>query len=182
MRTYLIPSREEVTPTVQKIYDELEDTIGMVPNLYAYMGRSEAAFSGYITFQKSLADGRFNAREREAIFLAVSEVNDCRYCKSVHTAVGKMNGFSDEETIQLRDGTHPDPKLNIITRLAASIQANRGRPEPELLDRFFELGYDEEALIDLVALVTDKVFANYIHNITNLEIDFPLAPELDEVG
>lgn len=180
MKTYTIPTRENVAPEVQKIFDDLEKNIGMVPNLYAFMGLSATAFPGYISFQQRLTNGTFNAREREAIYLAVSEVNNCRYCKSVHTAVGKMNGFSDEQTLQLRNGTHPDPNLNTLTRLAASIQSNRGRPDPALLEMFYELGYDEEGLIDLVALVTDKVFANYIHNMTNLEIDFPRAPELDE--
>lgn len=34
-------------------------------------------------------------------------------------------------------------------------------------------------MIDAVIIIGDKVISNYIHNLTNFEIDFPLAPELE---
>ncbi len=179
---YNVPTREEVSPEAQGIFDNLKKTLGMVPNLYAYIGHSANALSNLLTLQQGQAKGTFNAKEREAVFLAVSEVNGCRYCQSAHTALGKMNGFSDEEIIQLRRGDHPDQKLRTITQLAAAIQKNHGRPSQDLLDAFFELGYDQAALVDLVALVADKVLVNYVHNITQVPIDFPEAPVLEEAA
>ena len=177
---YTVPTREEVSPEAQGIFDNLQKNVGMVPNLYAYIGYSANALGNYLTLQQGQAKGAFNAKEREAIFLAVSEVNGCRYCQSAHTALGKMNGFTDEEILQLRQGTHADKKFQTITRLAAAIQETHGRPSQDLLDDFFRLGYDQAALVDLVSLVADKVFANYIHNITQIPIDFPEAPVLEE--
>jgi len=180
MSTFNVPTREEVSPQSQEIFDTLKQKLGSVPNLYAYIGHSANALGNYLAFQQGQAKGRFNAKEREAVFLAVSEVNGCRYCQSVHTAVGKMNGFSDEEIIQLRQGTHPDQKYQTITRLAAAIQRTHGRPDQALVDAFFELGYTQGDLVDLVSLVTDKVFANYLHNMTQIPIDFPEAPILEK--
>ncbi len=178
---FTVPTRNDVSSTNQTIFDNLEKGLGMVPNLYAYFGHSDATLGNYLAFQQGQSKGAFKAKEREAIFLAVSQVNGCRYCQSAHTALGKMNGFSDEEILQLRAGTHPDLKLNTITRLAADIQRTHGRPDAELLDAFFALGYSQGALVDLVSLVADKVFANYIHNITQIPIDFPVAPQLEAV-
>ena len=151
----------------------------MVPNLFATIGYSENALTSYLAFQQAQAKGSFNAKEREAVFLAVSEVNGCEYCQAAHTAIGKMNGFTDEDTVQLRAGSHPNAKLSTITRLAASITKNHVRPEPQLLEDFFALGYGEKALVDLIALVADKTFANYVHNITQVPIDFPVASKLE---
>ena len=180
MATFNVPTREEVSPEAQAIFDNLQKGVGMVPNLFAYIGHSGNALANYMAFQQKQAKGAFNAKEREAVFLAVSEVNGCRYCQSAHTALGKMNGFTEEETLQLRAGTHPDQKLGTITRLAAEIQRTHGKPGAELLDAFFALGYDQAALVDLVSLVADKVLANYVHNITQIPIDFPLAQTLEE--
>jgi AhpD family alkylhydroperoxidase len=36
--------------------------------------------------------------------LAVSQLNGCKYCQSAHTATGKMNGFTDDQIIELRKG------------------------------------------------------------------------------
>ncbi|WP_210521382.1 carboxymuconolactone decarboxylase family protein [Hymenobacter terricola] len=178
MKTFQAPTRDQVTPAVQGVFDHMQSAFGMVPNLYATIGYSENALTSYLAFQNAQAKGSFSAREREAVFLAVSQVNGCEYCLAAHTAIGKMNGFSDEDTVQLRAGTHADAKLGTITRLAASITKTHGHPSAQLLEDFFALGYGEKALIDLITLVADKTLANYVHNITQVPVDFPAAPAL----
>lgn len=180
MKTFQVPTREQVTPGAQGVFDHVQSDFGMVPNLFATIGYSENALTSYLAFQQAQTKGSFNAKEREAVFLAVSQVNGCQYCLAAHTAVGKMSGFSEDETVQLRAGTHPNRKLTVTTRLAAGITRHHGRPEPQLLEDFFALGYGEKELIDLVALVADKTFANYVHNLTQVPVDFPAAPALAE--
>lgn len=179
MQRFTIPTREDVDPATREIFDDLHRKLGMVPNLYAYIGHSGNALTSYLAFQGAQGLGTFNAREREAIFLAVSETNGCDYCRAAHTAVGKMNGFTEEETRQLRAGTHRDRKLGTLSRLAAAITAGRGRVDPTLVDEFFSLGYDEGALVDLVTLVADKTLANYLHNLTGFPVDFPTAEPVE---
>ncbi|MEL6191307.1 MAG: carboxymuconolactone decarboxylase family protein [Bacteroidota bacterium] len=182
MSTYSIPTKETAKEGSKAIFENLEKGLGFVPNLYAYIGHSPNALQSYLAFQQAQGQGTFKTREREAVYLAVSQVNGCRYCQSAHTALAKMNGFTDEEAVQLRNGTHADEKLNVLTNLAADIQRTHGKPSQELLNKFFDLGYDEGALVDLVTLVSDKILANYIHNITQIAIDFPVAPELETVS
>lgn len=179
MKNYTIPTKETAKAASLPLFESLEKSIGFLPNLYAYIGHSPNGLQTYLAYQQGNAKGVFNAKQREAVNLAVSEVNGCRYCQSAHTALGKMNGFTDEEILQLRAGTHPDAKLNVLTNLAIEIQKTHGHPNQELLNSFFELGYDEGALVDFIALIADKVFANYLNNITNIVIDFPVAPQLD---
>lgn len=149
-----------------------------MPNLYATISYSPTLLGAYPAFQQALAKGAFNTRAREAIFLAVSEVNGCVYCLAAHPAMGKLNGFSEDETRQLRAGTHADPKLGVLARLAAAITQTHAPPAEQLLTDFFALGYANGALIDLIALVADQTLANYVHNITQVPVDFPAAPEL----
>lgn len=156
----------------------MQKSLGMIPNLYAMIGHSSNALESYVAFSNAQSKGTFNAKEREAIFLAVSQTNGCNYCLAAHTTIAKMNGFSEEATLQLRRGTISDEKLSILTRLSISIIENRGKADPGLVEAFFALGYNEGALIDLVALIVDKTFTNYIGRLTGTPLDFPPAQKL----
>lgn len=179
MKTFTVPTREQVSAPAQAIFDNLQAKLGTVPNLYATIGYSASALQGHLEYSQTLAQGAFNAKEREAIFLAVSQVNGCDYCLAAHTALAKMNGFTEAETLELRAGTIADPRLRSISRLAAEIARTRAEPAPELLDEFFAQGSDDGALIDLIALVTEISFSNYTHKITQVPVDFPAAQPLE---
>jgi AhpD family alkylhydroperoxidase len=182
MTNFKVPTREEVSPEAQAIFDNFITNTGKVPNIYAFAGQSANALSSYLAFQKAQANGSFNIQEREAIFLAVSQENGCQYCLAAHTMIAQKNGFSEEETIKLRLGTIEDPKLNVLAQLSKSITATKGKPAPALVEKFFEAGYNQTSLVDLVALVINISFTNYIHNITNIPVDFPAAPSLEQVN
>lgn len=162
------------------MFSNLEKGLGFVPNLYAYIGHSPNALGNYLAFQQGQAKGAFKAKEREAINLVVSQINGCRYCQSAHTALGKMNGFTDEEILDLRAGRSTNARLQAIVTLAAEITRTQGHPSSDSLQAFAEQGFDEAALVDLVSLIGDKIISNYLHNITSIAIDFPVAVELEE--
>jgi AhpD family alkylhydroperoxidase len=178
MKKLTVLTKEQASEQSRQLFEGIEKTLGMLPNLYAVIGNSSNALGSYLTFSEAQKNGSFNTKEREAIFLAVSEENGCNYCISAHTTIAKMSGFAEEETLQLRAGNHSDRKLSILTNLAKSIIANRGRADEELVQSFFEIGYDEKSLVDLVALVVDKTFTNYIGRLARPELDFPKAQTL----
>lgn len=178
MKRLSVITKEQASNQSRQIFEGIEKEAGMLPNIYAVIGNSANALGSYLTFSEAQKNGSFSAKEREAIFLAVSEENGCNYCLSAHTAIAKMNGFSDEGILQLRAGNHSDSKLNILTNLAKSIVANKGRADEGPVQSFYEAGYDEKALVDLVALVVDKTFTNYIGRLAKPAIDFPKAQPL----
>ncbi len=174
-------TREQASPAVQPIFDLLKSKVGMVPNLYATIANSTNTLPAYLAFDEALGKGVFTAKERQAIFLVVSQVNGCHYCQSAHTALGKMNGFTEEETIQLRTATIADEKLRALTSLASEITRSHGKPSQKSLDDFTKAGYGNDALVELVAHIGYKTVANYLHNIAHFPIDFPVAKELEGV-
>ena len=176
-RTFSVPIRAEVSASNKQIFDNLQKGLGFVPNLYAFFAKSETALADYLAFQNRKST--LKAKEREVINLVVSQVNGCRYCQSAHTVLGKMNGFTDEQIVELRTGTARfDVKLDALARLARSITINRGHADEALVETFFEAGYTEANLVDVVIVVGDKIISNYIHNLAGFEIDFPLAEEI----
>jgi AhpD family alkylhydroperoxidase len=115
------------------------------------------------------------------INLVVSQVNGCTYCQSAHTVVGKMNGLSEEQILEIRTGAASfDKKLNALARLTKQIAETKGKPNETALADFYAAGYTDGSLVDLVLAIADKVIMNYLHNITQVAIDFPVAPALEE--
>lgn len=176
MKTVTVPTRNEVSASSQVQFDNLQKGLGFVPNLYATIAHSENGLAKYLAFQS--AKTSLTNKEKEAANLVVSEVNGCRYCLSAHTVIGKMNGFSDEDILNLRSGHSESAKLDALVKLAKDITENKGRVAPERLDAFYAVGYTDGNLVDLILQISDKIAMNYLHNLTQVPIDFPVAPEL----
>ncbi len=180
MKNFTVPAREQVAPANQAIFDNLTKALGFVPNLYAMIGYSDNGLGRYLAYQN--AKTTLSNREKEAVNLIVSQVNNCLYCLSAHSLIGKMNGFNDEQLLDIRKAKADDAKLNALIKLAASITKNRGNADRDLVDDFFAQGYTNESLVDLILQVSDKTAMNYLHNLTKVPIDFPLAPSLEVVS
>ena len=173
-----VPTRNEVSPTNQAIFDNLEKAVGFVPNIFATYAYSENALKNYLDF--SNAKTSLKTKEKEVVNLAVSEVNQCQYCLSAHTAIAGMNGFSPAQILELRaGGASFDSKLNALANLAKDITENRGATSPEALNEFFAQGWTKENLIDTISLVGDKTITNYLHKTTQVPVDFPVAQPLE---
>ncbi|WP_106794073.1 carboxymuconolactone decarboxylase family protein [Aquimarina sp. Aq78] len=178
MSTFNVPTREEVNANNQAIFDNLNKALGFVPNLYATYAHSETALENYLNL--SNAKTSLSAKEKEVVNLAVSQVNDCIYCLSAHTAIGKMNGFTDEQILELRAGRASfDTKLNALAGLAKNITENRGKANQNVVDNFLTAGYSKGNLIDTIVLVGDKTISNYLHSTTQVPVDFPVAQPLE---
>ncbi|RVU03140.1 carboxymuconolactone decarboxylase family protein [Mucilaginibacter limnophilus] len=178
MKNFPIPTKEQVSSANQTIFDNLNGMVGFVPNLYAIFAHSDTALSDYLALQNRKSSIR--AKEREVINLVVSQVNNCSYCLSAHTQFAKMNGFTDEQILDIRRANISfDPKLDALAKLVKSAAENHGHASAESLDNFFAAGYTEANLIDVVIIIGDKIITNYLHALTDIPVDWPLAPELE---
>lgn len=178
MTTFSVPTRSEVSANNQVIFDNLQKGLGFVPNLYAYFAKSDTALGDYLNLQNRKSSLR--TKEREVINLAVSQVNECAYCLAAHTAIGQQVGFTPEQILELRQGRASfDAKLDALAAFARATALERGRPNPALTEALLAAGYTEGHLVDIVMVIGDKIISNYIHRLTDLPIDFPLAPALE---
>jgi len=99
MSTFNVPTRDQVSEQNQAIFDNLKSQLGFVPNLFATYAYSDNALKNYLDF--SGAPSSLKAKEKEVVNLAVSEVNSCEYCLAAHTAIVKMNGYNDDQILEL---------------------------------------------------------------------------------
>lgn len=178
MTTINVPTRAEVSTGNQAIFDNLQKGFGMVPNLFATFAHSQTALATYIAFQS--AKSSISGKAREVVNLVVSQVNDCEYCLAAHTMLGKMNGFTEEQILEIRHGRADfDSKLDALARLTKGITQSRGHVDQALVETFFAAGWTKENLVDAIVIIGDKTVTNYLHSTTKIPVDFPAAPKLD---
>lgn len=172
-KQFSVPTRDQVSPINQEIFDNLQSALGFVPNLYAAIAYSNNGLARYLAYQN--AKTTLSNKEKEAVNLIVSQVNGCLYCQSAHLVLGKMNGYTEEQLLEIRKGKSSNAKLNALVQLAAEITQNRGRASSSSIDEFFAQGFTNENLVDLILQISDKTAMNYLHNLTQIPVDFPLA-------
>lgn len=177
MTSFNVPTRDDVSPANQALFDSLKKGLGMVPNLYATMAYSEHALASYLALQN--AKSSITGKAREVVNLVVSQVNSCAYCLAAHTMIGGMVGFTPAQILEIRSGRASfDPKLDALAVLVKDIATRRGQADEALLQAFFDAGWTRENLVDTIVGIGDKITSNYLHSTTKVPVDFPAAPPL----
>lgn len=177
-RTYKVPVRSEVSENNKTLFDKLQKRLGFVPNFYAFISKSETALADYLAFQNR--ESTLTKSEREVVKLVVSQVNKCHYCQSAYTALSELNGFTEEQTIEFRKASASwDDKLDALVKFASAVAHNRGNVSDNVKEKFFAAGYTEANLVDAVIVIGDTTISNYINNLIDFEIDFPLADAIE---
>ncbi|MDC8103981.1 carboxymuconolactone decarboxylase family protein [Chryseobacterium sp. PTM-20240506] len=177
MKNFQIPQKEQLSEANQNIFNQLEKGVGFVPNLYATFAHSENGLATYLALQN--AKSSLKAKEKEVVNLIVSQYNNCLYCLSAHTAIAKLNGFDDDQILEIRKAKISfDSKLNSLGQLVYEAVSNKGEISEETKNQFFNEGYTEGHLVDVIIAIGDKTITNYLFAATKIPVDWPLAPEL----
>lgn len=175
MSRLTIPTREDAPLKSQPLLDAIEKQLGVVPNLFRLMGSSTAALEGYLGVNSAL--GRtLDAKTRERIALAVAQANGCDYCLSAHTYLGLNLAKIDDAEIALnRAGHSGDAKADAALVFARKVLDTRGRVSDADLAAVRLAGFSEPQVIEIVASVALNVLTNYVNNVAQTDIDFPVV-------
>ncbi len=175
MSRLTIPAREDAPAKSQPFLNAVEKQLGVVPNLFRLVGSSPAALEGYLGLNGAL--GRtLDAKTRERIALAVAQANGCDYCLSAHAYLGLNLAKIDDAEIALnRAGHSGDAKADAALIFARKVLDARGRVSDADLAAIRLAGFSEAQVIEIVASVALNVLTNYINNVAETDIDFPIV-------
>lgn len=125
MSAFLIPDKEEVSEKSKIIFEELKGMFGKIPNIFLAFASSENGLENYFNYltQKN----SLSYQEREIVNLVVSQVNECPYCLSIHSAMADRLGFTKEQILEIRaNNIQFDNRLKSIAALAHRIAVTKG--------------------------------------------------------
>jgi len=174
-----IPAVDNAPEASKPILAAIKAQLGVVPNLFRMVSTSPAALTGLASLNGALSKS-LDVRTRERIALAVAQVNGCNYCLSAHTYLGlNLAKISPEEIALNRQGSSGDPKANAAVHFAAKVAESRGHVGDEDIAAVRKAGYSDAELIEIVALVAENVFTNFINEVAKTDIDFPVVQAND---
>jgi uncharacterized peroxidase-related enzyme len=165
---------EEATGKAKDLLEAVQAKLKITPNMTRVMANSPAVLEGYLSFSGALAGGSLNPKLREQLALEVGEQNQCQYCVSAHTAIGKMVGLSDGEIESARDAQSSSPKSTAALLFARQIVEKRGKATEADVNAVRAAGFTDGEIAEIVAQVALNIFTNYFNNTAGVEVDFPM--------
>ncbi|MEM8834924.1 MAG: carboxymuconolactone decarboxylase family protein [Planctomycetota bacterium] len=148
-------------------------------NIFKGMANSPAALNAYLGIAGALGNAQLSAAEQETIQLAIGEANGCDYCLGAHTALGKMAGLSEAQTIGARKGhVSEDPKLDALAKFALRIHEKKGWVGDDDFAAVRDAGYSDGQIAEVFAVYALAIFTNYFNHANQTVTDFPAAPAL----
>jgi uncharacterized peroxidase-related enzyme len=157
------------TGTVRALLDGIAKKRGHLPPLMRVLAHSPPLLSGYIGFMSAMARGTLTTAMQERIALAVSQANDCQGCLAAHIGFARAAGLTDEEVAAARSFSSADPKAAEVLSLARVMLETRGHLSDADRTAVRESGLDEQALVEIAALVAINILTNSVSSLAQIE-------------
>ncbi len=161
--------------TTAATLDAVGKSLGVVPNLFSTLAHTPAALNAYLGLSENLSSGELTAEQREIIALTVAQYNQCQYCLSAHSLMGKGAGLSEDDIRLARNGGATNGLNHNIAAFARDVTEYRGVIPDESFKVYLERGLTHAVMIEITANVTLNLFSNYINHLADTEIDFPVV-------
>jgi uncharacterized peroxidase-related enzyme len=171
-----IPTVDQSLAAAKPLLAAVEKQLGMVPNLMKLIGQSPAALEGYLSLSGALGKGKLSAALRERIALTVAEFNGCDYCLSAHSYLAAhVAKISASEVDAARAARSDDARTAAALHFARRVAESRGRVSDADLAALRAADFDEAAVLEIVLNVALNVLTNYVNNVAQTDVDFPLV-------
>jgi len=133
--------------------------------MMATFAASPIAFNAWATFFGSLSKA-LDVKTRDSIGLAVSEVNGCNYCLTVHSFTAEhMAWLPADEIILAWKGHASDSKRDAAVQFARKVVETPGKVSDADLKAVRDAGYTDANVIEIVTLVAMFSLTNFFNNV-----------------
>lgn len=154
------------------ILDSVQSAWGFVPNLHRVLATSPAALEAYAALWMVAEKTGFTAIERNIAYLAIIYENECLYCMPGHSNLSKMAHVPAEHIAAVREGRPiADSKLEALRVFAADVTRYRGAVSQAQVAAFKAVGYDNQAVLDILVLAATKLISNYANHLADTPLD-----------
>jgi uncharacterized peroxidase-related enzyme len=168
-----IVTQDAANPEQQTLLDAVEAKLGIVPNFLKVIANSPAALRAFLGLHGIAGEGSLDALTRERIALAIAQQNECQYCVSAHSAIGRKAGLDGDEIAANRAGTSRDDRAAVAIRFARALAEYSGAVTNGELRDVREAGYSDAEIVEIITHVGLDVLTNLIGKASQVDIDFP---------
>jgi uncharacterized peroxidase-related enzyme len=166
---------EEVPAESKPTLDSFTKNIGFTPNMLAAFAQSPIALNAWAALLGAMSKA-LDVKTRDSIGLAVSEVNGCNYCLTVHSFTAEhMAKLPADEILLARRGHARDPRRDAAVQFARKVVLTSGNVSDADLKAVRAAGYTDANVMEIIALVAMYSLTNFFNNVFDPEKDFPVV-------
>ena len=165
---------ESAPEEVQEELKKSHQAFGMVPNLHAVLAEAPVVLESYKHLHAQFLASSLSDAEKTVVWQTINLKNECHYCVPAHTAIAYSMKI-DEDLIQaLKSGdTLGDSKLEVLRQTTLALLENRGFLSESQKQAFFDAGYGNQQLLEIVLGLAQKTISNYTNHLADTPLDEP---------
>lgn len=151
-----------------EVLSKVKERYGFIPNLAAYLAESPLVLNAVLNLAGAFDKASLTPQEQQIVSLTVSTLNGCGYCKTVHTALGRMAEI-DPETLEATISFEPlpDKKLNALRDFTRKVVEEKGWVNEHDVQAFLAAGYTKAQVFEVVMGVAMKTLTNYSNHLAS---------------
>lgn len=149
-----------------EVLAKVNQRYGFIPNLAAYVAEAPLVLDAVLNLSGAFDQTSLTPQERQVVLLTTSALNGCGYCRTVHTALGRMAEI-DNATLKAIVALEPlpDRKLNALRDFTRKVVEERGWVEQGHVKAFLAAGYTKAQIFEVVMGVAMKTLTNYSNHL-----------------
>lgn len=174
MTDYTIHNIETAPEQSKPLLEGSQKSFGMIPNLHGVMAESPQLLEGYQLLHGLAQKTAFDAEELTVVWQSINVEHACHYCVPAHTGIAKSMNVDDKVIDAVRNETaFENDKLNVLRATTLEILTERGHLSLQQQQAFFEAGYTNQHILDIVLILSQKVMSNYVNHLAETPVDKP---------
>lgn len=156
-----------------ELLSQIHGAFGATPAMFRAVANSTAALKSMWGSFGALGGGVIPAKLGEQIAVAVADRNACEYCLAAHTVLGRKAGATAAEMTAAQAGHSEDPKTAAALSFVLKVVNDRGQVSDGDVHALRSVGFDDEAIVEILAHVALNLFTNYVNVAFQVPVDFP---------
>ena len=166
-------TNENANTEQKELFSAIQSQLGMVPNFLKIFANSPAALKAFLGLHGIANEGSLDSLTKERIASALAQQNECQYCVSAHTAIGRKAGLSGAQMQANRAGSSQDAKAAVAVKFAKALAEHNGEVTTAELLEVRSAGYSESDIVEIITHVGMNIMTNILGKASRVEIDFP---------
>jgi alkylhydroperoxidase family enzyme len=174
---FKLHSIESAPEESKPLLENAQQTMGMIPNLFAVLAESPQALQAYNQLHQLFTQSSLNAEELTVVWQTINVEHQCHYCVPAHTAIAAQMGVDPNLVKAIRSGEPlADKKLQTLRETTLELIRNRGRLSPQQTEKFVAAGYGSRQLLDIILGIAQKTISNYTNHLAETPVDEVFKP------
>jgi uncharacterized peroxidase-related enzyme len=161
------------TGAAKTLLDSVQAKLGVTPNFLRVLANSPVALESFLGLHSIAGNGKLDLQTRERIAVALAQQNNCEYCLSAHSYIGRKAGLTGDEIAANRQGTSHDAKASAAVAFARALVENTGEVTNAQLDAVRKVGYGDAEVVEIIVHVGMNLLTNILNKAARVDIDFP---------